>query len=162
MNDVKQQPWWKRSVTVRPAAATLIGIAVGSALGGLVAFQCLDRVSLVLWLVLIPLGGVWGYLFWLMDDRARGERIWQTASWVGLVAVAALLLAFPDFWWQRWRASRLVSICLLGVVCAASMFVVGTGWGLVHLVGHLTARLRSNAKARLTSSSGGVWDRELD
>jgi hypothetical protein len=84
------------------------------------------------------------------------------ASRVALVAVAALLLAFPDFWWQMWRADRSLSVCLVGCVCATSMFVVGTGWGLIHLLGYLRARLRGDSKASLTCSSGGVWDRELD
>jgi amino acid transporter len=162
MNDLKQQPWWKRSVTVTPAAATLIGIAVGSALGGLVAFPWLDRVSLIMGLFLALLGGVSGYILWLTNDRARGERFRRTASWVGLVAVAVLLLAFPDFWWRTWRANGSSSIYLFGAICAASMFVVGTGWGLIHLVGYLTARLRSDTKASPAPSSGGVWDRELD
>ena len=35
MNGVKHQPWWRRSVTVTPAAATLIGLAIGSVFGGL-------------------------------------------------------------------------------------------------------------------------------
>jgi hypothetical protein len=162
MNDVKQQPWWRRSVTVAPATATLVGIACGSALGVLVAFPWLDRGSLILWLFLTLMGGVWGYIFWLTNNPVRGERFQRMVSWVALVTVAVLLLAFPNFWWQMWRANGALGICLFGAVCAASMFVVGTGWGLVHLVGHLTGRLRSDAKAGLTSPSGGVWDRELD
>jgi hypothetical protein len=42
------------------------------------------------------------------------------------------------------------------------MFVVGSGWGLFHLVGSLIALLQSQTKTSLTPSSGGVWDRDLD
>ena len=163
MNDFKQRPWWRRSLTVsRPAAATLIGVAFGSASWGTGRLPWLGHVSLILWLVLALLGGVSGYILWLTNDRARGERFQRMHRWVALVAVAVLLVAFPDFWWQMWRANRSLSFCLFGGVCATSMFVVGTGWGLIHLVGYLTDRLRSDTKASLTSSSGGVWDRELD
>jgi hypothetical protein len=43
MYHVKCQPWWKVRVTGTPGAATLIGIAISSMLGGLVAFSGLDR-----------------------------------------------------------------------------------------------------------------------
>jgi small basic protein len=162
MNDFKQQPWWKRRITITPAAATLTGIAFGSALGGLVAFPWLDRGSLILWLFLALQGGVWGYILWLTNDQARGERFQRMVSLAALVAIAALLLAFPDFWWQVWQANRWLSVCVFGAVCATSMFVVGTGWGLIHLIGYLTTLRVRDTKARLTSSYGGVWDRELD
>jgi hypothetical protein len=149
-------------MTVTPAAATLIGVALGSALGGLVALPWHGRESLILWLAVALPVSVGGYILWLTSDPVRGERFQRMASRVALVAVAALLLAFPDFWWQMWRADRSLSVCLVGGVCATSMFVVGTGWGLMHLVCYLKASLRSETKASLTPSSGGVWDRELD
>ena len=131
-------------------------------LGGLVAFPWLGPVSLILWLVLVLQGGVWGYILWLTKDRARGERFQRLVSLVALIAVAALLLTFPDFWWQMWRADTSLSVCLFGGVCATAMFVVGTGRGMIHLVSYLTALIRSDTKSRLTSSTGGVWDRELN
>jgi len=162
MIDGPMEPWWRRSVNFTPAAATLGGIAFGATLGCVLAFQCFDRVSRVLSLILILMGGAWGYIFWLTSDRARAERFQRIVALVAVVATAVLVVAFPDFWWQMWRANRSLSICLFGGVCATSMFVVGTGCGLIHLVGYLTDRLRSDTKASLTSSSGGVWDRELD
>lgn len=53
-------------------------------------------------------------------------------------------------------------MCLVVGVFATSEFFVGTGWGLIHLVGYLTARLRGDSKASPTLPTGGVWDRELD
>ena len=162
MSDLKQQPWWRRSINVTPAASTLIGVALGSALGGLVAFPWHGSESLILWLAVALPVSVCGYILWLTSDPARGERFQRMASWVGLLAIVALLLAFPDFWWWMWRADRSICVCLVGGVFATSMFVVGIGWGLMHLVGYLIALLRSGTKASLTFSTGGVWDRELD
>jgi hypothetical protein len=45
MVGVKKRRRWRRSVNIGPAAATFGGIALGAALGCLLAFQCFDRVS---------------------------------------------------------------------------------------------------------------------
>jgi len=149
-------------VNVTPTAATLVGFAVGSAIGGLAAFPCFDRVSYALWLFLALMGGPWGYIFWLINEPARGERFQRIVCLAGFVAIAVLLLAFPDFWWQMRRADGGLVVCLLGGIRATSMLVVGTGWGLVHAVGYLSYLLRRDAKASMASSPEGVWDRELD
>ena len=81
---------------------------------------------------------------------------------VAFVAIAVLLLAFPDLWWQVCRADGGIIGCYLGEIWAASMLVVGTGWGLINAVGYLSSLLRRDTKASMASSSGGVWDRELD
>jgi hypothetical protein len=100
---------------------------------------------------------VWGYIIlWIADDRARKNRLERMTSWVSLVLLAALILAFPDFWWQMWRGHRLLCLCLSGAVCGASMFIVGTGWGLVHLIRHFRALLLFGSKPSPTCSSGRV------
>jgi hypothetical protein len=44
------------------------------------------------------------------------------------------------------------------------MFVVGAGWGLIHLVSHLASsvRHRRSTKPAPIPATDGVWDRELD
>jgi hypothetical protein len=79
-------------------------------------------------------GGAREYIFWLISDRARDERFQRTVTWVAFVAIAVLLLVFPNLWWQMSRVDAGLLACLPGGIVAASMLVVGTGWGLMHLV----------------------------
>ncbi len=163
MSELKPQPWWRLKVTITPGASALIGVVIGSAVGALVALTGLDLVVLILWLLLALGGGVWGYIiFWVANERDRYERFQRTTGWVALVFFAALVLTFPGFWWQMWHQNRSLLLCLFGGVCAASMFVVGAGWGLIHLIGHLRAMFSYYQKASPSTSSGGVWDRDLD
>ena len=162
MSDLRQQPWWKRKVTLTPAVATLVGIALGSAVGVLAAFPWSDRVSFTLFTVSAFQGCVWGYTIWLVNDKARSERFQRITGLVTLVLVAGPVLAFPDFWRQMWLVNPLLSVCFVGGLCAISILGVGAGWGLIHLFTHLSALLRGGSKASSTFSTGGVWDRDLD
>jgi hypothetical protein len=163
MIDVPIEPWWRRSVNFTPAAATLGGIAIGAALGCVLAFQCFDRVSRDLSLFLTFMGGAWGYIFWLTSDHARAERFQRIVALVAVVATAVLVLAFPNISWQLIRAGGGIIPCIvLGGICAVSMFIVAAGWGFVHLVGHLSCLLVGDRKSSMTSSFEGVWDREMD
>jgi hypothetical protein len=162
MIGVKKHRWWRRSVNVTPTAATLVGLASGSALGVLAAFPDFDGLSFYLWIFLALFGGPWGYTFWLMTEPARAERFLRIVRVVAFVAIAALLLALPGFWSQiRLSRGRLV-VFLLGGMCGLSMLVVGTGWGIVHALGYLSCLLRRGEKGSVDSLSSGVWDRELD
>jgi hypothetical protein len=163
VSDFKQQPWWRRNVTITPRASALLGVVIGSAVGALVALTGLDLVTLILWLLMALGGGVWGYIiFCFANDRDRNERFQSMTTRVASIFFAALVLAFPGFWWQMWLQDRLLFLCLLGGVCSASMFIVGTEWGLIHLIGYLRAVITGNPKATPTCSSNGVWDRDLD
>jgi hypothetical protein len=162
MIGAESQRWWRRSVSVGPAAAATAGIALGAAIGGLVAFPYFDRMSYVLWLLLAWQGGAWGYISWLKKDRARDERFQRMVSLATLVAIAVFLLAFPDLWWRMRQADGGFIVCCFGGICAASMLVVGAGWGFMHLVEFLSSLFWSHAKATTASSIEGVWDRELD
>jgi hypothetical protein len=162
MMDTNQFRRWRRSANVGPVAATFGGIAFGAALGCVLAFQCFDRVSRDLSLMLTFMGGAWGYIFWLKSDRARDERFLSVVSWVAFLAIAALLLAFPNLWGQTRRADGALFHCLFGGIAPASMLVVGTGWGLVHLVCYLSSLRWSNSKVSVARSLEGVWDRDLD
>ncbi len=112
-----------------------------------------------MWLFLASTGGSWGYIFWLKSDRARDERFHKVALLVAILAIAVLSLAFPNLWWEIRRAGGLVIICFFGGICAASMLTVGTVWGFFHVVSSVHSR---DTKATMASSSGGVWDRDLD
>ena len=163
MIDVPMEPWWRRNVNFTPGGATLGGIAFGAAIGCVLAFQCFDRVSRDLSLFLTLMGGAQGYIFWLTSDHARAERFQRIVALIAVVATAVLALAFPNISWQLIRAGGGTFPCtVLGGFCAVSMFVVATGWGLVHLVGHLSCLLGGDRKPSMTSSFEGVWDREMD
>jgi hypothetical protein len=162
MIGVKKHRWWRHSVSVGPAAATFAGFAAGSVVGAVVAFPYFDRVSYALWFFLASSGASWGYVFWLKSDRTTDEQFQRIVRLVALVAIAVLLLAWPNLGLQMRRVDGPIIICLLGGICAASMLVVGTGWGFIHLVGYLSSLLRSDKKATIASSPDGVWDRELD
>ena len=144
MIGVNRERWWRRSVNVEfgPAAATFGGIAFGAAVGCVLAFQSFDRITLVISLTTILMGGAWGYTCWLISDRAREDRFFKVVWLIALVAIAALLLAFPDLWSLMHRANRRFVACLFfGGIVGTSMLVVGTGWGLVHLVRYLSSPL---------------------
>jgi hypothetical protein len=97
-----------------------------------------------------------------LNDPVKRDRFLRMMSFVSLVMVAALLPAFPDFWWQMWQANRFLCVFMIGAIFPTSMLVVGIGWCLMHLAGYLTALGRRDPKSALASSTGGVWDRELD
>jgi hypothetical protein len=165
MVSVKQERRWRRSVNVNvgPVAATFGGIAFGAAFGCVLALQCFDRVSRDLSIMMIFMGGAWGYTFWVMSDRARQDRFIKIVWLIALGAIAAILSAFPNLWSLMHRADGgIVAFVSLGGIVAASMLVVGTGWGLMHFIRYLLTLLRSNTKASVASSFEGVWDRELD
>ncbi len=148
-------------MNVSPAAATVLGMAFGAALGCLVAFPSFDRMSCVLWLFFVFTGGPWGYIFWLTSDRARSERFQRVVSVFAIVAIAAMVLAFPNLWSRTSGIGGAFGICL-GVICAASMLVVGTGWAFIHLLGHLASLLHHDRKVTADNSFAGLWDRDLD
>ncbi len=147
---------------VSPAAATVVGMAFGAALGCLVAFPSFDRSSCVLWLFLAFTGGPWGYILWLTSDRARSERFQRVVNVFAIVAIAGMLLAFPNFWWRTGGIGGAFVICILGGICGASMLVVGTGWAFIHLFGHLASLLHHDRKVIEGNSFAGLWDPELD
>ena len=162
MIDVQPKPWWRRSVNVTPVAATFGGIAFCAALGCLLAFQCFDRVSRDLSLVLTFMGGAWGYIFWLTSNQARAERFQRMVALVAVGAIVVSLSVFPGLWWWLCRAGGLTCFCVLGGISATSMLVVGTGWGLVHSAGYLSSVHCPCTKASTSPSIDGVWDREMD
>jgi hypothetical protein len=162
MSEDTRQPWWRRTVTVTPGTATLLGIASGSSLGILVSLPSFDY-FFFMWLILTFQGGVWGYIIWLWSDRARGERFQKIASLVAAVVIIVLLLAFPESWRQVHRSEGwIVILALFGVINAASMCVVGAIWGVIQLLGYLPSLPRRVLKASMNSPFEGVWDRELD
>ena len=162
MSDLKQRSRWKREVSLRPGASSLVGLAFGSVVGVAVAFSRLDRASLVVALLNAVLGAAWGYAFWLTSDRARGERFQKASGLLILVAVVTLLLAYPDLRGVLRRAGGLGLVILFGGVCAVSMTVVAAGWGMAHLALHIGGPLRREPKPRPTGAIAGIWDPELD
>jgi hypothetical protein len=122
MNDLKQRPWWRRNPTVTPEAAVLIGIAFGSALGGLVAFPWFLG-SYVPWLFAALMGGLFGYLLRTFHDRAGAGMQPQVLAVVLLPLGPALLEA----WRQVGRAGggTLTFLAMLAGVIGASMCLVG-------------------------------------
>ncbi len=152
-----------RTVKFTSSAAVFGGTVFGAVAALLLAVQSSGRVPYYLWLIPTSMGGVSGYLWWLTSEKARAERFWRVVSLAALIAIALLVFAYPESSWPIVRAGGvLLAILLLGVICAASMFVVGTGWGLVHLLGHLSYQLRFDRKPNMARASGGVWDREID
>jgi hypothetical protein len=120
-------------------------------------------VSIVLGLLVTFMGGVSGYICRLSDDRARHDRFQRVVSLSAVVAIGVILFAFPDLWRWLHRAGGFVFVvCFLGGISSVSMFLVGTGWGLIHLVGYLSSVRRPDMKKSTTASFDEVWDRELD
>jgi hypothetical protein len=167
MSDNKQEPFWKRSYTVTPGQATLVGFTVGSAVAIVAALMPPRDFSwsylLSLLLGITPFTGIFGYIAWLSGDPVRGQRLERMTSFVAFPAMLVLLVAFPGFWWHMGRSigSPMVVI-FMGFVCAMAMFAVGAGLGIVHLVGHLACSFQRSAKPGTTWRRDGVWDRELD
>ena len=167
MSDIKRQPFWKRSYTVTPGQATLVGFAIGSAVAIVAALMPPRDFSwsslLILLFSITPFTGIFGYIAWLTGDAVREERLRRITSFVAFPAMLVLLAAFPGFWWRMGRSlgSPMV-VMFMGFVCAMAMFAVGAGLGLVHLVGHLAGSFQRSAKPGTTRQTDGVWDRELD
>ncbi len=166
MHNIKILPLWKRRYTITPGAATLLGVAFGCVCAILSAFEPARDFSyrslLQLSLSFGLFGAISGYMLWLLGDPVRGERLLRIISLVTLIAIVGLLLAFPDFWRQVASSGPLMLVVVLGGVCATVMFAVGAGWGMVHLLGHLTSPFRQSSKPGTDSVGDGIWDRELD
>ena len=167
MSDVKRSLLWKQRYTLTPGVATLLGVAFGGALAIVCAFNPPRDFSfsflLTLLLCLGPFGGIVGFVIWLNAEPVREDRFLRITRLVAFPAILGLLLTLPDFWWHRGRfMGPIMVMMLMGLVCAGSMFAVGAGWGLVHLVGHLAISFRQSNKRGTGSRTDGVWDRELD
>lgn len=163
-----QPPFWKRLPTISPAAATLLGLALGCALAVLCAFHPPRDFSYgflgVLLLSIGPCGGILGYTSWLLlDDAARSDRFQRLHARVSVLMILVLLAGFPSFWWQLGQlAGPFFVVISMGFVCGVALFAAGAGCGIVHLVHHLVRSSRRASKPVGRLRTDGVWDRELD
>ena len=167
MSDVRRQPVWKQAYTLTPGVATVLGVAIGGAVAIVCAFNPPHDLSLSFLLILLLglglFGGCVGYIMWLTAEQVRADRFFRITRLVAFPAILGLLVILPDFWWHIGRSvGLLMTTMLMGLVCAGSMFAVGAGWGIVHLVGHLAISFRQSTKPGTDSQADGVWDRELD
>lgn len=167
MSHMKRQQLWKRSYTLTPGVATLLGVAFGWALAILCAFTPPRDFSysflLILLLSLGLFGGIFGYILWLSAEPVRDRRLRKITGLVALAAILGISVAFPDFWRGiESKMGPLMVVTLMGGVCAAAMFAVGAGWGMMHLFGHLASSPRQSTKSGTDLLTEGVWDRDLD
>ncbi len=163
MNDIKPGPLSKRRFNVPPGVAALIGVASGWALGVVIAFPSFRDLSSNLLLITGLFGGMMGYTLWLLYDPVWSDRLLKIQGGVAILVILGLHLAFHEFLRDMGRSiGAAFFVILWGGVCAAVLFIVGGGIGMVHLLGYLASSSRESTKPVTDSPMDGVWDREMD
>jgi hypothetical protein len=163
----KRQSLWKRRFTIGPAAATLLGVALGCAVSTAGAFLPPAFFSWsdysILLLFLVPITGLSGYILWLTGDPARHGSVQKITQLVAFPAILALLVAFPKFWLSVVRAvgPGCVLMCM-GFIYLLVMYVVAAGMSVTHFGGYLGSFVRRGTKVHAKLRTDGVWDWELD
>jgi uncharacterized membrane protein len=167
MKDAKRMLVWKRRWVLAPGEAALLGVTIGWGVAIVSAFTPPRDFSvnflLILLLSLGPFGGISGYIFWLVCDPVREQRLRRITNIVAVLGIVVSFIAFPAFWREMERSlGPKMLLMFMGFGVAMAMYVVGTGFGVAHLAGHVAFTLRRHTKPRAASLKDGLWDSELD
>ena len=168
MSDVKRRAVWERRHAVTAGEATLLGFTIGSAAAIVAAFRPLRDFSYnYLRLILLTIGpcaGILGYMFWHVFDPVRLRRLLRITQRRGFAGDRRAIRRIPRFLVGTGRTKGFHTVYLFAAfIFSTAAFVVGTGLGMVHLVGHLAAfSFRRSTKPVARLRTDGVWISELD
>ncbi len=153
MGNDKRQPFWQRTYAIPPGMAFLLGMAIGAVVAtgrGVYAPQLFlvqetldssgddSAILRIFWLHALALG-----------SACVMERLQKIASYVALALMLGLLVSFPQVLLAlAGKLGPASVIMFMGIVCGLSMFVVGIGWGIIHLLSHLASLTLRSGKPK--------------
>ena len=150
--------WWRRPYILKQHQVILIS-GLGGAFIGCMMLVYLKQADVLSLGIFVGGFSVWGMMIAgtapLLNKGHPHYDLFHAS--VRHATQLAFLILFAMGFWQHLPAALVV--VLTGGLCALILFTLGPVWSFV---GYLSSLLRSDAKANMASSFGGVWDRELD